>query len=171
MPTTLPFDISRLSSRFSVRRMDDADTEEILALCLQNTQYYRYCRKQPTAELIHSDLRITPPGMDLSSKYYVGFYDGPVLTAVMDLIVGYPRADACFIGFFMMNKQRQGEGIGSGIIRDACRAWKEAGFSAVLLGIDKGNPQSTQFWQKNGFRILREAEREDGTILIAEKPL
>lgn len=151
--------------------MQDADAEQILALCLENTQYYAYCGKQPSLDLILNDLRITPPGVDLSAKYYVGFYDDAVLAAVMDLIIGYPDDTACFIGFFMMRRQMQGRGVGSGVIRDVCRSLKAHGCSSVMLGIDKGNPQSTCFWKKNGFRVLREAEQNGGTILVAEKTL
>lgn len=164
-------DVAKLSSRFSVRRMGDADAEAILELCQKNTQYYQYCGKQPTLELILNDLRITPPGMSSDDKYYVGFYDNAVLAAVMDLIVGYPDETACFIGFFMMSKALQGNGVGSAIIRDVCRYLREAGSASVLLGIDKGNPQSTHFWKKNGFQVIREVEQDGGTILVAKKTI
>lgn len=165
------FDIAKLSSRYSVRLMDNSDADEILAFCLQNTQYYQYCGKQPSRELILNDLRVTPPGVSSSSKYYVGFYDGDLLVAVLDLIDGYPDRSNAFIGFFMMNRQLQGREIGSGIIREACRCLKEAGITSVLLGIDAGNPQSTRFWKKNGFLVIREVEQDGWTVMVAEKPL
>ena len=164
-------DISKLSRRYSVRLMNDADADDILALCRQNTLFYQYCGRQTSRELVLRDLRITPPGMDRSSKYYVGFYEGATLAAVMDLIDGYPDRDRCYIGFFMMNRQLQGRQIGSGIVREVCRYLKEAGYAAVLLAIDKDNPQSTHFWDKNGFRVIREAEQDGGTLLVAEKAL
>ena len=164
-------DISRFSSRYAVRFLRDGDADEILALCLRNTQYYAYCGKQPSRELILSDLRLTPPGKDLSAKYYVGFYDGSALAAVLDLIKGYPDESSCFIGFFMMDRALQGRQIGSGIIRELCEYLKEAGFASVLLAIDKGNPQSTHFWKKNGFAVIREIEQDGGTLLLAEKAL
>ena len=164
-------DPAKLSRRFDVRLMRDWDADTILNLCLENTQYYEYCGKQPSKELILNDLRITPPGVERTDKYYVGYYEAGTLIAVMDLILGYPDRAACFIGFFMMNRQRQGKQIGSGIVGEALQCLKEKGFTSVGLGIDKGNPQSTHFWKKNGFRVLREVEREDGTILYAEKAL
>lgn len=164
-------DISGLSSRYAVRRMGDADADAIFELCLENTQYYRYCGREPDRDLVLNDLHITPPGKDLSSKYYVGFYDGDVLTAVMDLIDGYPDRDYAFIGFFMMKKAAQGKGTGSGIISEVCRYLKEAGFNVVRLAIDKGNPQSTHFWKKNGFRVVKEVDRDGWTVLVADKDL
>ena len=165
------FDITRLSSRYAVRFMRDSDADRILDLCLQNTQYYQYCGKQPSRELVLNDLHITPPGIEMSSKYYVGFYNNTVLVAIMDLINGYPSNDYVFIGFFMMNKQLQGHQIGSGIIQEVCQYLKELGIKTVRLGIDKGNPQSTHFWKKNGFLVIKEVEQDEGTVLVAEKTL
>lgn len=165
------FDITRLSSRYAVRFMRDSDADRILDLCLQNTQYYQFCGKQPSRELVLNDLHITPPGIGMSSKYYVGFYNNTVLVAIMDLINGYPSNDYVFIGFFMMNKQFQGHQIGSGIIQEVCQYLKELGIKTVRLGIDKGNPQSTHFWKKNGFLVIKEVEQDEGTVLVAEKTL
>ena len=164
-------DITRLSSRYAVRLMSDPDADAILAFCLQNTQYYQYCGKQPSRELVLNDLHITPPGIEMSSKYYVGFYDGTVLVAIMDLIDGYPSGDFGYIGFFMMNKQLQGNQIGSGIIQEVCQYLKEIGMTAVRLGIDKENPQSNHFWEKNGFHVIKEVDQDEGTVLVAEKTL
>ena len=165
------FDVSKLSTRYAVRRMDDADADAILELCLHNPQYYRYCGKQPSRELILNDLHLTPPDTPPSAKYYVGFYDHSDLAAVMDLIDGYPHEDTAFIGFFMVEQRLQGRQIGSAIVQEVCRYLKEAGMRSVRLGIDKGNPQSTHFWKKNGFRALREAAQDGWTILVAEKTL
>ena len=165
------FDLSKLSTRYHVRPMHDADADAILAFCLQNDQYYRYCGKQPSRELILHDLRITPPNTSADAKYYVGLYDGEILVAILDLIDGYPDSDTAFIGFFMMNRQLQGRQIGTSVIQELCLYLKETGLKRVLLGIDKDNPQSNAFWAKNGFSVIREVEQEEGTILVAEKNL
>ncbi|MBR3076309.1 MAG: GNAT family N-acetyltransferase [Oscillospiraceae bacterium] len=164
-------ELQKFSERYQVRRMQDADAEEILALCMQNTQYYQYCGKQPSRELILNDLHITPPGIGPSDKYYTGFYSEAGLAAVLDLIDGYPDQNACWIGFFMMNKRLQGRQLGTEIIQHLCGYLREAGYTMLRLGIDKDNPQSTHFWKKNGFRVVREVKQDEGTILVAEKAL
>lgn len=164
-------DIAKLSSQYEVRVLGEADAEEILRLCAANTLYYDYCEAQPTREQVLTDLRVTPPGKDRSDKYYLGFYRGGTLMAVLDLIDGYPEPDIAFLGFFMMNAAFQGRGLGSAIITELAAALKGMGKAAVRLGIDKGNPQSTHFWKKNGFAILREVERPGWTVLLAEKGL
>lgn len=164
-------DIATLSARYRVRRMNDADADAILALCLENAQYYRYCGRQPSRELVLNDLHMTPPDTPPSDKYYVGFYDGDALTAIMDLIDGYPDARTAFIGFFMVNRRLQGRNVGTEIVGEVCRSIRDQGIRRVRLAIDKGNPQSTHFWKKNGFQVIREVERDGGTLLVAEKPL
>lgn len=164
-------EITRLSRRYEVRRLEDSDADSILELCRGNSQYYRYCGAEATEEQIRNDLHITPPGKDPSDKYYVGFYQGETLVAVMDLIDGYPEPEIGFIGFFMMNAAFQGKQIGSAIIRETAEYLRSAGKTAIRLAIDKGNPQSTHFWQKNGFRVIREIERDGWTVLVAEKGL
>ena len=164
-------DITQFSSRFRVRRMTDADADVILDFCLQHTAYYHYCGKQPTRDLILQDLHITPPNTRSDAKYYVGFYNGDTLAALLDLIVGYPKPTCAFIGFFMMNARLQGHGIGSAIVQELLWYIHAEGFRRVRLGIDKGNPQSTHFWIKNGFRVIREVAQEAGTVLLAERML
>ena len=165
------FDLSKFSTQYHVRPMKDSDADALLAFCLQNDQYYRYCGKQPSRELILHDLRITPPNTSADAKYYVGLYDGEILVAILDLIDGYPDSDTAFVGFFMMNRQLQGRQIGTSVIQELCLYLKETGLKRVLLGIDKDNPQSNAFWAKNGFSVIREVEQEEGAILVAEKGL
>ena len=71
----------------------------------------------------------------------------------------------------MMNKQLQGKQIGTAIIQELIAYLKMIGKTSIRLAIDKENPQSTQFWKKNGFFIIKEVDRNGWTILIAEKAL
>ena len=164
-------DLSTLSAQYAVRRLSDADADAVLALCEGNALFYQYCGAAPTREQVLADMHITPPGIDESRKYYIGFYQGGELVAVMDLIEGYPDPETAFIGFFMMNARFQGRQIGSAVIREAGNALRRGGMTSVRLAIDKANPQSTHFWKKNGFAVIREIDRGDWTILEAEKRL
>lgn len=164
-------DIEKLSKRYDVRKLHLDDVEIIYEFCKRNTQYYEYCGKELSIELIEQDLEITPPGIPLEQKYYLGFFENSKLVAVMDLEDGYPNSDYVYIGFFMMDCELQGRGIGSKIISEALEYLRRQGFEKCQLGIDKDNPQSNHFWRKNGFEVIREVEIEEGTILVAEKRL
>ena len=164
-------DSAKLSSRYRIRPLTLSDTDVIVDLCRQNDLFYKYTDARPDAEHIIRDMKITPPGIDISAKYYIGFFDGPDLVAVMDLIDGYPGPDVAYIGFFMMNKSYQGKQIGTSIISETAGYLKETGKTAVRLAIDKGNPQSTHFWLKNGFKVISGAVVNGRTKLVAERSL
>lgn len=163
--------INQLSHKYIVRKMCEKDISDILEMCLKNQQYYKYCNKQPSMELIKRDLQITPPGFPLSQKYYVGFFCEDILIAVLDLYDGFPQKDYAYIGFFMMNFDYQGKGIGSEIISEVAEYLKKNSYKFIRLGIDKDNPQSTHFWKKNQFEIIKEVKQDEGTILVAERKM
>lgn len=164
-------DITKLSRAYTVRTLTVSDLDTIIALCRQNALFYQYTQARPTREEIQNDMTATPPGTDLSEKYYVGFFEAGELIAVMDLIDGYPGEDIAYIGFFMMNLKYQGKQTGTAIIAGVTEYLGETGKTAVRLAIDKGNPQSTHFWKKNGFTVIREADVNGWTKLVAEKSL
>lgn len=163
--------IEKLSNAYTIRRLTNADVSMLYAWMLCNDQYFRYCGGGTTPEHVRQDLTLCPPGTAPAQKHYVGFFDADTLVAVMDLIDGYPDADTAFIGFFMVNKDLQGQGTGTAIVRDVLAALRALGYTAVRLGIDKENPQSNHFWCKNGFAVLREAAQERGIVLLAERRL
>lgn len=164
-------DITMLSSRYDVRRLGEPDVDGILAIYRENPQFYRYCEAKPTRAQVLSDLRVAPPGIGQENKYYVGFYDKETPVAVMDLIDGYPTPEIVYIGFFMMNRALQGRGLGSEIIREVAAYLKQTGRAAIRLAIDRENPQSTHFWRKNGFRVVKEVDRNGWPMLVAERAL
>ena len=73
-----------------VRPMTAADIPAIAALFASNPRYLRCCGAEASEADIASDLEALPPGKHAEEKYYVGFYDGAELCAVLDLIDGYP---------------------------------------------------------------------------------
>ena len=164
-------DISKLSKRYSVRILEESDVEMLVEICKQNTVFYEYTEARPTRENILDDMKVTPPGISMSDKYYFGFFDGQELVAIMDLIDGYPKPEIAYIGFFMMNPTYQGKKIGTAIIGEVVEYMRDTGKTAVRLAIDKGNPQSTHFWKKNGFRVIFEADVNGWTKLVAERQL
>ena len=83
-----------LSSIFTVRRLQEKDTELIYKLCCKNKIFYQYHPPSPTREVILEDMAALPPGKDYKDKYYIGFFENGVLAAIMDLILGYPEKDS-----------------------------------------------------------------------------
>ena len=144
-------DINRLSSKYAVKKLNENDIKDIISLMLANKQYYQYHPVKINEEMVKEELTMLPPNKTIDDKYYLGFYDDHSLLCVMELIEKYPKDNYCYIGFFMMNINSQGKGIGTNIISEVIEYLKSLGYTNIRLGVDKDNPQSNNFWIKNQF--------------------
>ena len=163
--------IYELSGNYEVTAAGEKDIPDILRLCRGNPMYYRYCPPEVSEESIREDMVKLPPNKGREDKLYLCFRDGDRLAAVMDLILKYPNEKTAFIGFFMVDSEVQGKGVGSRIAEDVFSRLKRE-FSSVRLGYVRGNEQSRHFWEKNGFAptgiVLKEEKYE---IVVMEKNL
>lgn len=165
-------DVSLLSGQYLVRMMGESDVERIYELCRKNALYYQYCPPFVSEESIIYDMNALPPNKDMQDKYYIGYYDGERLIAVMDLIMNYPDETTAFIGFFMTDVVIQNTGIGSEIIEDLCVCLAKIGISKVRLGWVKDNPQAEHFWHKNKFVETGDfCDTDKYTIIVAQRYL
>lgn len=161
-----------LSSVYSVRKLGEEDIDRIYELSLGNPMFYRFCPPDVTRESIRADLKALPPRTTYEDKFYVGFFDGALLVAVMDLILHYPNEKTAFVGLFMVAKEYQGRGVGSWIVRECFDYLNTQGFSAIRLCFAKGNPQSEAFWRKNGLVPTGlEVPYENYTAVVMEREL
>ena len=164
-------DITKFNKHYNTRSLNDSDVGMILELCRKNPLFYEYTEAKPTKEQIVNDMKVTPSGISPSDKYYFGFFEKDELVAVMDLVDGYPDMSTAYIGFFMVDPEYQGKETGTAIVSETIEYLSSVGKTAVRLAIDKGNPQSTHFWRKNGFEVLFETQINGWTKLVAERML
>ena len=162
-------EIERLSNQYEVRRLGEADIPTILTFCQGNPKYYHHCPPMVSAESIRRDMVALPPRKTLEDKYYLGFFEGEVLVAVLDLILGFPDEQTAFWGFFMVNREFQGRGVGTKLVEEIIAGLRQD-FCAVRLGYVKGNEQSEHFWEKNGFlRTGVESDAGEYVIVMMER--
>ncbi|HEM3588175.1 TPA: GNAT family N-acetyltransferase [Streptococcus suis] len=163
--------ISQFSNRYQVRKLVDADLEQVLALYQTNPLYFEHFPPLPSLESLANDLVDCPPGKELSDKYFLGFWDKERLVAILDLIDGYPTAEIAYIGLFMVDARLAGQGLGSKIIAKLLTQLASH-FKKVRLGYVESNPQSSHFWSKVGFCPTGEVKEIAGkTIVIVEHAL
>ena len=165
------FDNNKFSNRYSVRFLKENDIDLVVDICNGNPLFYQYTIARPTKEDLLEDMRLTPPGIDLKDKYYVGYFDNETLVAVLDLIDGWPSKEIAYIGFFMMNHSYQGKNIGSSIIKELSIYLKSLNVKYLRLAVDDGNPQSLHFWHKNGFELVKSVTTDEGIKHVLEKRL
>ena len=171
MPKFADKDLAGLSATYQVRRLMETDIPTILTLCQGNSKYYQHCPPAVSGETIWHDMNALPPGKTMEDKYYLGFFEEDTLVAVLDLIIGFPDEKTAFWGFFMMNREYQGKGIGSKLVEEIINGLKED-FTAVRLGYVKGNEQSERFWKKNHFLPTGvESDTGEYVIVMTERKL
>ncbi len=164
--------IEKLSLHYTVKKLSEQDIPELYTLCKGNPIYYKHMKTEPTFENLTEDLTALPPGKTLDDKFFVGFYEQNKLVAILDLITGYPDSDTAYIGWFMMNREFQGKGIGSCIVGEILSFLEKEHFSGVELGYIKGNEQAEHFWRKNGFSTTgTEARTENYTIVRMQRKM
>lgn len=149
-------EIEDMSTEFEVRILEKSDVDIVYDLSIKNSVYYQYHPLMVTRESILEDMDALPPGKILNDKYYIGFFERDKLIAVMDLIMDYPKKKTAFIGLFMMDVNYQNKGIGSKVIGEVLSYLKLENYENIRLGVDKGNLQSSSFWNKNGFVTVGE---------------
>ncbi|HEL2057868.1 TPA: GNAT family N-acetyltransferase [Streptococcus suis] len=161
-------EIANLSSRFQVRKLTDADLEQVLALYQTNPLYFEHFPPLPSLESLANDLVDCPPGKSLTDKYFLGFWEQDRLVAVLDLIDGYPTAEIAYIGFFMVDQAYQGGGLGSTLVEEVIAGLPDR-LKRVRLGYVTSNPQAKAFWIKCGFSYLADKELTSIPVTLAER--
>ena len=162
-------ELQKVSRRYRIRLLEEADVDDILRLSKGNPMFYRYCPPAATRKSILNDMKALPPGKLEVEKYYVGFFENEKLIAVMDMVFGYPDEEAVYIGLFMVERKVQGCGIGSIIIHEYADYMCTLGKKTIQLAFAKGNSQSEAFWQKNGFMKTGKEVENDGYIAVCMK--
>ena len=114
-----------------------------------------------------------PEGTDAAQKNFLGFYDADgKLVAILDLITDYPQAGSAFIGWFMVEAELQGQGIGSQIFADIRASLEAQGYTELALGVIKENEPAIEFWEKQGFVLSgKEEKKERFTVVTMNRKL
>lgn len=168
----IKMEIKMFSNEYAVKKLTNDDVDDIYRLCIKNELYYQHCPPLVTKESILEDMVVLPPNKTLNDKYYVGFYQENKLIAIMDLIDGYPEKSIIFIGFFMIEKTIQNQGIASNIINDLVNYLKTLNYQEIRLAWVKTNPQAKHFWLKNHFVALKETiSNTNDQVILASRSL
>lgn len=168
----MQMNISLLSERYLVQKIEISDVQKVYELCRYNSLYYQYCPPLVSKQSIIDDMNALPPNKDIKDKYYLGYYENNKLIAVIDLIMDYPEESIAFIGFFMVDTSVQNAGVGSGIIDELCEYLLSIKIKNIRLGYVKGNIQAENFWHKNGFVENGDTFGTDNyTVIVAQRRL
>lgn len=160
-------EVTSLSTKYKVRKLDSKDVDIIYELCSKNQLFYQYHPPFVSKASILEDMSALPPNKEAKDKLYIGFFEGEVLIAMMDLILAYPDEKTAYIGLFMTNVNYQGRNVGSSIIEECLSYLKASGYQQCKLAVDQGNPQSAAFWTKNKFVMTGEVRPHEASAYLS----
>ncbi len=165
------FDLNVLSSEFAVKQLQEEDMTEVFHLCRKNRRFYRTIHERPRRKELTEMMTNAAAGQAEGNRF-VGFYDENDLIAVIDLIKGYPGDNEAYIGWFMVDAERQGNGIGSQLFADVRAALEADGCNRIVLACPSENEDALRFWEGQGFtRTGETVDKETHTALLLEKKL
>ena len=162
-------ELQKVSRRYRIRLLQETDMDDILRLSESNPMFYEYCPPFVTRESILNDMKALPQGKTDAEKYYIGFFEGQKLIAIMDMVFAFPDDETVYIGLFMVDHDVQGYGSGSIIIEEYAEYIRTLGKKTIQLAFAKGNLQSEAFWQKNGFVRTGKEVQNEGYIAVCMK--
>lgn len=163
--------IDALSGEFTVRGLTTTDVPEMLRVARSNPLFYRYMRPDPDETNLAADLTALPPRRTLADKHIFGWFEGDRLVAIMDLIARHPSEAHAFIGWFMLDADRQGKGLGRRLVGHVLEMLRGEGVQDVRLGRVLGNLQSEAFWRACGFEDTELSYAQDAYHVAVMKKL
>ncbi|MGU3408497.1 GNAT family N-acetyltransferase [Microbacterium sp. M1A1_1b] len=121
----------------TLRDLDGDDVAALQELIESDPAYAEHLTGYPPGPTdALSALVGVPEGFDPSGKRGVGLWDGPVLVAFADVLLGYPDLDAVTIGLLMVHRSHRGRGVGrelhAGVLE---RVRTESGAARVRVGV------------------------------------
>lgn len=96
-----------------VRKVRPADVSALQRLMLSNPGYARRVQGGAVgADAAREVLAALPPGVERDQKWGLGVWEGDLLVAFADVIVGWPDPSSAHIGLLMTDGAREGQGLG-----------------------------------------------------------
>nr|WP_279466044.1 GNAT family N-acetyltransferase [Aeromonas veronii] len=89
--------------------------------------------------------------MPLSDKHLIGRWEQGELTAVIDLLRGYPNPDTAYLGLLLVGEPWQGSGRGQSLYLHACTLASSWGATRLRLSVIASNESALSFWLRRGF--------------------
>jgi GNAT superfamily N-acetyltransferase len=101
-----------------------------------------------------------PEGKEPRDKFvYVVFNRDGVLSAVVDLLRGYPKDDIWYLGLIFVAPANRGLGLGTRALEAICARVRQQGGHALRLGVVREHSRARALYDRSGFHFLYERLR------------
>jgi ribosomal protein S18 acetylase RimI-like enzyme len=125
-----------------------------------------------------STLMFVPEGKAPEDKAPFGVWDGDELVGLLDLLLRYPDDETIYIGLLLIDRDRQGQGVGAAayqaLERDLLPGWPWA--RRLRLSVVRANDQVLGFWRRLGFTETGEVrpwryDKLESESILMDKPV
>lgn len=117
-----------------------------------------------------------PPGRNLDDKFVLGFFEGPRLLGVADVVRGWNAPEKVIIGLLLFHPDARGQGHGRTALQkivQLAETWPQA--NRLRIGVVATHAAALSFWRQMGFTETGEIRPRTAPyvadILVFEKPL
>jgi ribosomal protein S18 acetylase RimI-like enzyme len=125
-----------------------------------------------------STLMFVPEGSSPDDKAPFGVWAGDELVGLLDLLLRYPDDETIYLGLLLIDRARQGQGIGAAAFqaleRDLLPRWPWA--RRLRLSVVRTNDQVLGFWRRLGFTETGEVrpwryDKLESEVVLMDKPV
>jgi uncharacterized protein len=125
-----------------------------------------------------STLMFVPEGKSPDDKAVFGVWAGDELVGILDLLLRYPDDETLYLGLLLIDRDRQGQGIGAAacqaLERDLLPRWPWV--RRLRLGVVRTNDQVLGFWRRLGFTETGEVrpwryDKLESEAILMDKPV
>ena len=125
-----------------------------------------------------STLMFVPEGKSPDDKAVFGVWAGDELVGILDLLLRHPDDETVYLGLLLIDRDRQGQGIGAAacqaLERDLLLRWPWA--RRLRLGVVRSNDQVLGFWRRMGFTETGEVrpwryDKLESEAILMDKPV
>jgi ribosomal protein S18 acetylase RimI-like enzyme len=125
-----------------------------------------------------STLMFVPEGVSPDDKAPFGVWAGDELVGILDLLLRYPDDETLYIGLLLIDRGRQGQGIGTAAVqaleRELLPRWPWV--RRLRLGVVRSNDQVLGFWRRLGFTETGEVrpwryDKLESESILMDKPV
>lgn len=133
---------ANLSSAYLVRKLTDKDAPKAARL------------QKKSVRQVRTELYKVPENALLDQKFYIGYFDGESLAAVLDLVLDFPKRGTARLITLEGNQA-------ASLLPELEKELARAGYAHIEIESKKADP-----WQDHGYTILKE---ENGTIVLGKE--
>ena len=146
-------------------RLTETDHQRVSDLCRGCSAFFELVEGQPaTAATAAEILGPLESRYADGTKHVWGFEKEGRLTALAEILEGYPSMREWYIGLLLIAPEERGKGMGTQLCACILEWMRAEGATTVRLVVQRQNSAARTFWERQGFVVEREVVKRTGRL-------